>query len=69
MKIIAYFITYNEIDLLPLQHKWCKNQGIEMYVIDNCSNDGTVSYLKKTTSAITLLIPMELLTSAHYWPK
>lgn len=47
MKIIAYFITYNEIDLLPLQHKWCKNQGIEMYVIDNCSNDGTVSYLKK----------------------
>ena len=35
MKIIAYFITYNEIDCL-LQHKWCKNQGIEMYVIDNC---------------------------------
>ncbi|MGE4568035.1 MAG: hypothetical protein AB7C90_02495 [Bacteroidales bacterium] len=45
--MIAYYTTYNEIHLLPLQHEWCKNQGIQMYVLDNCSNDGTKEYLEK----------------------
>jgi hypothetical protein len=45
--MIAYFLAYNEINLLPLQHQWCNQQRIEMFVIDNMSTDGTKEYLEK----------------------
>ncbi len=47
MKVVAFYTTYNEIRLLPWQHQWCKSQGVEMYVIDNMSTDGTKQYLEK----------------------
>ncbi len=43
--MIAYFLAYNEIDLLPWQFKWCQNQGLEMFVIENQSTDGTKEFL------------------------
>lgn len=41
MKILAIGTVYNEIDYLPLKLAWCKANGIELYVIDNFSTDGT----------------------------
>lgn len=47
MRIVAYYTVYNEMRLLPYQYKWLKSQGVEMYVIDNCSNDKTDKWLKQ----------------------
>ena len=33
--------VYNEIDILPNQIKYIKSQGLEPYVLDNYSTDGT----------------------------
>lgn len=47
MKIIAYSYIYNEIRLLPLNYYWLKSQGIELYVVNNLSSDGTKEFLVK----------------------
>ena len=59
MKIIAYFITYNEISLLPLQHKWCKNRALGNVCNRQLLNDGTVSYLKKNNIRHQELVEMD----------
>lgn len=44
--ITAIMSTYNEIDYLPLKIQWCKSNGIELYVCDNMSTDGTWEMLQ-----------------------
>lgn len=38
--------VYNEIDILPNQIKYIKSQGLEPYVLDNYSTDGTWEWLQ-----------------------
>ena len=47
MKIIAYALAYNERRLMPWFHRWMKHQGIELFVLDNLSTDGTTEYLEE----------------------
>ena len=35
------------MDFLPAKVKWCRENGLGMYVLDNYSNDGTWEYLEK----------------------
>ena len=44
--ILNILTAYNEIDFLPLKKKWCDLNGLELYVIDNMSNDGTWEWLQ-----------------------
>ena len=39
--------TYNEIDYLPLKINWCRANGIQLYVCDNMSTDGTWEMLQR----------------------
>jgi len=39
--------VYNEIDILPNQIKYIKSQGLEPYVLDNYSTDGTWQWLQE----------------------
>lgn len=41
-----FYLCYNEIRLLPYQYEHCKKNNIEMFVIDNMSNDGTRGFLE-----------------------
>lgn len=45
MHILTILTTYNEIDYMPLKQKWCNNNDLDLYVIDNMSNDGTWDWL------------------------
>lgn len=45
--ITAIMSTYNEIDYLPLKIQWCRSNGMNLYVCDNMSTDGTWEMLKK----------------------
>ena len=47
MKVIMYNLCYNEEKLLPWKHKYCKDQNIELFVIDNYSTDGSVDYMNE----------------------
>lgn len=47
MKVLAISFAYNEIDFIKYKHQWCINQGIDLYIIDNESDDGTSKYLKE----------------------
>jgi hypothetical protein len=47
LKILAISFCYNEINFIKLKEDWCKSQDIDMYIIDNISNDGTYEYLVK----------------------
>lgn len=47
MKILACGVVYNEIDILPYLLDHFKSQGIEVFIFDNFSNDGTWEYLQK----------------------
>ncbi len=44
--ILNILTAYNEINFLPLKKKWCDMNGLELYVIDNYSNDGTWEWLQ-----------------------
>lgn len=46
LRILACLCVYNEIDILPYLLPYLEEQGIEVFVFDNCSNDGTWQYLK-----------------------
>jgi hypothetical protein len=39
--------VYNEMYFLPYKKKWCDINGLNLYVIDNMSNDGTWEWLKE----------------------
>lgn len=45
MKILCIMTAYNEIKFLPYKKKFCDNNNIKMYVIDNMSTDGTYEWL------------------------
>lgn len=45
--ITAIMSTYNEIEYLPLKIQWCRSNGIDLYVCDNMSNDGTGEMLQR----------------------
>jgi glycosyltransferase involved in cell wall biosynthesis len=47
MKILAICTVYNELDYIPLKAAWCRANGLELYVIDNMSTDGTWEWLQK----------------------
>jgi hypothetical protein len=40
-KILAISFAFNEINFIKLKKQWCKNENIDLYIIDNISNDGT----------------------------
>ena len=46
-RVLAILTVYNEIKYLPLKVAWCKKNNLDLYVIDNMSNDGTWEYLQK----------------------
>ena len=46
LKILQISCVYNEIDFLPHQVKYIKSQGLDVYVIDNYSTDGTWEWLQ-----------------------
>jgi len=37
--ILCIMTIYNEIDFLPLKMEWCRRNGLDLYVIDNYSDD------------------------------
>lgn len=47
MRLLAIAFVYNEIDYLPTAVKYYQEQGCEIYVIDNCSDDGTWEWLQE----------------------
>ena len=47
LNILQISCVYNEIDFLPHQINYIKSQGLDVYVIDNYSNDGTWEWLKE----------------------
>jgi len=46
MRITAIMSTYNEREYLPLKLAWCKANGLDLYVCDNMSSDGTWEMLQ-----------------------
>ena len=40
MKLCIGFI-YNELEWLPKKVKYCKDNGLDLYIIDNYSTDGS----------------------------
>lgn len=46
MKILAIAFAYNEINYLPLKLSWANKENVDLYIIDNMSNDGTWEYLQ-----------------------
>jgi hypothetical protein len=47
MKIVAISFVWNEIKFIKYKHEWAKDQGIDLYIIDNMSDDGTWEYLQE----------------------
>jgi hypothetical protein len=47
MKIFWTFCIYNELELLPFKIDYMKRNGIEFYVFDNMSTDGSWEWLKE----------------------
>lgn len=47
LKILMICTVYNEIKYLPHVINFWKNQGVDVYVIDNMSDDGTWEWLQK----------------------
>lgn len=47
MRILAIGFIFNERPYLPELIRYYKNQGCELYFIDNMSTDGTFEYLQK----------------------
>lgn len=46
MNILACGFVYNEMDILPYLLKHFKSQGVEVFIFDNFSDDGTWEYLQ-----------------------
>jgi hypothetical protein len=47
VKLFSCFYVYNEIKWLPTHLNWCRKNGIDFYVIDHMSTDGTWEWLQK----------------------
>lgn len=46
MKTLCIFSAYNEIEFLDHKKKFCEYHGLDLYVVDNYSNDGTWEWLQ-----------------------
>lgn len=46
MNILCILTVYNEIDFLPYKVQWIKNNGFDIYIIDNYSTDSSYEWLK-----------------------
>lgn len=46
MTILFLMCSYNELPLLKLKHTYCHQNGLQMFIIDNMSNDGSLEYLE-----------------------
>ena len=47
MRCLYITHIFNEIDYLPLKIKWCRENGLNIYILDNYSNDGSWEWLKQ----------------------
>lgn len=47
MRPLVILTAYNEIDYMPLKKRWCEANGLDLYVLDNYSDDGTWEWLQK----------------------
>lgn len=47
MNILVTAFAYNEISYIPYMVDYYHNQGCELFIIDNFSNDGTYEWLKE----------------------
>lgn len=47
MKILMIHTSYNELFLLRYKWEHCKKNNIDLFIIDNMSNDGTADWLKE----------------------
>jgi hypothetical protein len=43
--ILNVMTVYNELEFMPFREAWCKKEGVDLYVIDNYSDDGTWEWL------------------------
>lgn len=46
MNILACGVVYNEVDILPYLLGYYKSRGVEVFIFDNFSDDGTWEYLQ-----------------------
>jgi len=46
MRVLCILTVWNEIDYLPLKVKYCEENKLEPYFIDNMSDDGTWEWLQ-----------------------
>ena len=51
MRPLTILTTYNEVDYMPLKKRWCEANGLDLYVLDNYSTDGTWEWLQKENIA------------------
>lgn len=47
MRVLCILTVWNEINYLPLKLKYCEENKLEPYFIDNMSDDGTWEWLQK----------------------
>jgi len=47
VKPLTILTTFNEIDYMPLKKRWCDANGLDLYVLDNYSDDGTWEWLQE----------------------
>lgn len=45
-RVLAIGFVYNEMKYMPMKLEWARSEGIELYVIDNMSTDGTWEWLQ-----------------------
>lgn len=45
-RVLAIGFVYNEIKYMPMKLEWARSEGLELYVIDNMSTDGTWEWLQ-----------------------
>ncbi|MFH1111513.1 MAG: glycosyltransferase family 2 protein [Patescibacteria group bacterium] len=57
MKIAIVIVSYNGLRCLPSALESCNNFAVQIpvYVIDNCSNDGSADYIEKNWPKVNLL--------------
>lgn len=46
MNIVAIATVYNDLKFLKYKVQWAKMSGVNLYIIDNMSTDGTIEYLE-----------------------
>lgn len=51
MRVLCILTVWNEMEYLPLKIKYCEENKLEPYFIDNMSDDGTWEWLQKNNVA------------------